>query len=72
MLGIYFRSKKESKGEVTAKDMVRKIHPTASCKFRTIHKAYIIFNDDKMSRGIGKGITPKKAWENAYKKLQNK
>lgn len=72
MLGVYFRFRKDDEeGEQTSKNMVRKIHPKATCKWRTMHKAYIIFNDDVMTRGIGKGVTPKKAWDNAYKKLAN-
>ena len=73
MMGVYFRTRKEvEEGEQTSKDMVQKIHPKAMCKFRTMHSCYIIFNDDVMTRGIGKGITPKKAWDDAYKKLANK
>ena len=28
-----------------------------------------LFNNDVMTKGIGKGLTPKKAWEDAYQKL---
>ena len=57
--------------EETKKDLVRKIHPKSMCKFRAMHKKYIIFNDDIMTKGIGSGLTPKKAWEDAYRKLKN-
>lgn len=72
MLGVYFRFRKiDEEKEETKKDLVRKIHPKSMCKFRAMHKKYIIFNDDIMTKGIGSGLTPKKAWEDAYRKLKN-
>jgi hypothetical protein len=75
MLGVYFRfgmkSQKEIKqGEETAKEKVLKIHPMARCKFRKLHGKFIIFNDDIMTKGIGGGITPPKAWADAYRRMR--
>ncbi len=73
MLGVYFRFSREVKEEeedsATAK--VKKIHPNAVCRFKDLHKFYVVFSDDAESKGIGKGKTPKKAWENAFQRLSN-
>lgn len=71
MLGVYFRfGKEKEEGELTSKDLVRKVYPKSECKFRTMHGKYIVFNDDIMTRGIGGGLTPKKAWEDAFRRLK--
>jgi len=75
MLGVYFRIGRKSEKEIqeteTAKEKVLKIHPMATCKFRKLHGKFIVFNDDIMTKGIGGGITPPKAWEDAYKRMRN-
>ena len=69
MMGVYFRYSEKVEEELSSKELVKKIHPKAECKWRGIHKCYIVFNNDVMTKGIGKGLTPKKAWEDAYQKL---
>lgn len=70
MLGVYFRGRgKQKKVELKGKDLVLAVHPKATCLWRGMHDKFCIFNDDKMTRGIGVGKTRKKAWEDAYKKL---
>ena len=71
MIGVYFRfENKIDEGKLSAKEMVRRIHPKAECKFRDMHKKFCVFNDDIMTKGIGVGTTPKKAWEDAYRKIK--
>ena len=73
MLGVYFRTKKEDDDpdDGSKKALVMKIHPTAKCKFVPYKARYIVFNDDVETKGIGGGVTPTKAWEDAYRRMRN-
>lgn len=72
MMGVYFRIRKEDDSDDgSKKSLVQKIHPTAKCKFIPYKARYIVFNDDVETKGIGAGLTPTKAWEDAYKRMRN-
>lgn len=64
------KEEEEKESKDTAKERVLKIHPMATCKFRKLHGKFIIFNDDIMTKGIGGGITPPKAWNDAYRRMR--
>ena len=74
MLGVYFRGEKQKSNIKTAKDIITELYPNAICKMIPIYGAHFIFKDssdrNRNSKGtLGKGLTAKKAWENAYKLL---
>jgi hypothetical protein len=70
MLGVYFRIRKIDE-EDSSKNRVLNIHPNAICKFVARQTRYVVFESDVKRRGIGAGLTPKKAWDSAYRRLKN-
>ena len=78
MLGVYFRfSDKEEEEVKTNKGVVLKLYPKAICKLLPKQGAYYVFKDEtpenRSSAGtLGKGLTPKRAWENSFRNMKGK